>query len=362
MADDQDKSQQTEEASPKRLEDARKKGQVPSSKEPSTAISFVVLVLIVVTGVGAWLIDTLMKMMTFYLSGKAELEATGQGMQQLLMSAGADMAMVIVPIALPIVLLGMLVTVAVSGPVFTFETLKPKLEKISPLKGFKRLFSTKSLAEFIKSILKMVVVSTACYIIVSDLYAEVLRSTFRDPFDIGVLAVEGSVRIITLAAVIFAFIGLADVLYQRWEHMKSMRMSKKEVRNEHKESEGDPQLKAKIRQLQMQQAQNRMMSDVPKADVVITNPTHVAVALSYEPGGLGAPRVLAKGKGHIAAQIRAVARENKIPLRENKPLARSLFKHVEIGDEIPEDLFEAIAIILAEVFKLKPRTTIKRQE
>jgi len=355
MSDEQDKSQQTEEASPKRLEDGRKKGQVPSSKEPSTAISFVVLSLIVVTGLGAWMADTLMRMMKFYLSGKAELLATGQGMQNLLMATGADMAMVVVPVALPVVLLGMMVTVAVSGPVFTFETMKPKLEKVSPLKGFKRLFSTKSLAEFIKSILKLVVISSACGIIVSDLYDQLLLSAFREPTDIAALAVEGSIRIVTLAAIIFTFIALADVIYQRWEHMKSMRMSKKEVRNEHKEMEGDPQLKAKIRQLQMQQAQNRMMADVPKADVIITNPTRLAVALAYEPGGLGAPKVLAKGSGHIAAKIREIARENKIPLRENKPLARSLFKYVEIGDEIPEDLFEAIAIILAEVFKLKQR-------
>jgi len=353
VSDDQDKSQQTEEASPKRLEDGRKKGQVPSSKEPSTAISFLAISLIVVTGLGAWWADTLMRMMTLYLSGKVILEPTGQGMQTLLISLGADMAAVVLPLALPIVLLGMLVTVAVSGPVFTFETLKPKLDKVSPLKGFKRLFSSKSLAEFVKSILKLVVIAFACQIIVSDLYPDILQSAFHGPADIAALMVDGGTKIATLAAIIFAFIALADVLYQRYEHMKSMRMSKKEVRNEHKEMEGDPQLKAKIRQVQMQQAQNRMMSDVAKADVVITNPTRLAVALAYDPGGVGAPRVLAKGKGHIAAKIREIAKENSIPLRENKPLARSLFKHVEIGSEIPEDLFEAIAIILAEIFKLK---------
>ena len=355
MADDQDKSQQTEEASDKRLEDARKKGQVPSSKEPSTAISFLVLSLIVVTGLGGWLADILMQVMRDYLSGKSTMEATGKGMQTLLISTGADMAMVILPIAIPILLLGMLVTFMVSGPVFTFETLQPKLEKISPLKGFKRLFSTKSLAELIKSILKLTIISVICYITVSGLFPQILHSALKDPSDIATLAVNGSIKIVTLVAIIFGFMALADVLYQRWEHMKSMRMSKKEQRDEHKESEGDPQLKSKIRQIQMQQAQNRMMADVPKADVVITNPTRLAVALAYEPGSIGAPRVLAKGQGHIAAKIREIARENRIPLRENKPLARSLFKHVEIGDEIPEELFEAIAIILAEIFRLKQR-------
>jgi len=355
MADEQDKSQQTEEASPKRLEDARKKGQVPSSKEPSTAISFLVLSLIVITGLGDWLADTLMQMMRGYLSGKFTMETTGKGMQTLLISTSADMAMIILPIALPAMLLGVLVTFLVSGPVFTFETMQPKLEKLSPLKGFKRLFSTKSLAEFIKSILKLTIISTICYITVSSLFPQILHAALKSPSDIATLAVAGSVQIVTLVAIIFGFMALADVLYQRWEHMKSMRMSKKEQRDEHKESEGDPQLKSKIRQIQMQQAQNRMMADVPKADVVITNPTRLAVALAYEPGSTGAPRVLAKGRGHIAAKIREIAHENRIPLRENKPLARSLFKHVEVGDEIPEDLFEAIAVILAEIFRIKQR-------
>jgi len=353
MAEDQDKSQQTEEASPKRLEDARKKGQVPSSKEPSTAISFLVFSLLGITGIAALVGDSMMHMFRYYLSGKAQLEVSGEGMRSLLIDTGADVAMQVLPIALPITLLGMLATFLISGPVFTFETLQPKLEKISPLKGIKKLFSTRSLAEFVKSILKLIVVSLVCASVVEGLFPEILRAAFLDPIDISKLAFEGGLKIVTLATVIFAVIAMADVLYQRWEHMKSLRMSKKEQRDEHKESEGDPQLKAKIRQIQMQQAQNRMMADVPKADVVITNPTRLAIAMSYTPGGIGAPKVVAKGQGHIAAKIREIARENNIPMRENKPLARSLFKQVRIGDEIPEHLFEAVAIILAEIFRLK---------
>jgi len=353
MSDDQDKSQQTEEASDKRLDDSRKKGQVPSSKEPSTAIAFMVLSMLGITGIAALIGDSMMQMLRFYLSGKAQIEITPNGMQNLLVDTGADMAMQILPIAVPITLLGIMATFMVSGPVFTFETLQPKLEKISPLKGLKRLFSTKSLAEFVKSILKLVVLSLVCSSVVSGLFPEILRAAFLDPAAISALMQKGGLKIVTLATVIFSVIAMTDVLYQRWEYMKSMRMSKKEQRDEHKESEGDPHLKAKIRQIQMQQAQNRMMADVPKADVIITNPTHISIALAYKPGSPGAPKVLAKGKGHIAAKIRELAKENRIPMRENKPLARSLFKQVRIGDEIPEELFEAIAIILAEVFRLK---------
>ncbi|EAU54569.1 flagellar biosynthesis protein FlhB [Mariprofundus ferrooxydans] len=355
MADEQDKSQQTEEATPKREEDARKKGQIATSKEPSTAIAFTVISLIVITGLGSWFGEQMQHMLTNYLSGAVHIKATGEGMQKLLISAVTDMAMVVLPIAVPIMLLGLLVTFMVSGPVFTFETMIPKFEKISPLKGIKRLFSTKALAEFIKSVLKLVLISVACATIVSGMFSEILHTALKDPADIAALTLFGSVKITTLVAVIFVVIALADVLYQRWEHAKSLRMSKKEQRDEHKDSEGDPQLKAKIRQIQMQQAQNRMMSDVPDADVIITNPTHISIALAYDPLSPGAPRVLAKGKGHLAAKIREIAREHHIPMRENKPLARSLFKQVKVGDEIPEVLFEAIAIILAEIFRLKQR-------
>jgi flagellar biosynthetic protein FlhB len=353
MSEEQDKSQQTEEPSDKKLTDARKKGQVPSSKEPSTAITFLVISLIAVTGMGAWLGEKLMAMMRYYLSGEAEFAATGDGMRQLMVAAGADVALIVLPIALPIMLLGALVTVMVSGPVFSFETLTPKFEKISPLKGLKRLFSIKSLAEFAKSILKLIVVGIASYVVITDLLPQIMHAALKGPEDIVSLMVNGSTKVTMLTAVIFTFIALADVLFQRFEHTKSMRMSKKEQRDEHKESEGDPQLKAKIRQIQTQQAQNRMMADVPKADVVITNPTRLAVALAYEPGIAGAPRVVARGQGFIAAKIRQIAAENNIPLRENKPLARSLFKQVRIGEEIPQELFEAVAVVLAEIFRLK---------
>jgi len=355
MADEQDKSQQTEEATPKREEDARKKGQIATSKEPSTAIAFVVISLIVITGLGSWLGENMQHMLSNYLSGEIKLNATPEGMQSLLITAGADMAMIMLPFAIPIMLLGVLITFMVSGPVFTFETMIPKFEKISPLKGLKRLFSTKALAEFVKSVLKLTLISVVCSSVVSDMFPEILHAALKNPSDIGTLTIHGSVKIATLVAIIFVVIALADVIYQRWEHAKSLRMSKKEQRDEHKDSEGDPHLKAKIRQIQMQQSQNRMMSDVPDADVIITNPTHISIALSYDPAKPGAPRILAKGKGHIAAKIREIARENNIPMRENKPLARSLFKQVEVGEEIPEVLFEAVAIILAEIFRLKHR-------
>lgn len=353
MAGEQDKSQQTEEATEKRIEDARKKGQVPTSKEASTAFAFLLLAGLTVTGLGAWMASVFMDLTRSFLSGSVKVEMDPQGMQRLLIDVMADVALIVLPIAIPIMLVGMLMVMMISGPVFTFETLKPKFEKISPLKGLKRLFSTRSLAEFVKSIVKLTVISVVCWIVVKDLFPHALRSTRQEPEAIVTLLVSGSMKIAALVAFIFFFIAMADVIYQRWEHAKSLKMSMKEIRDEHKESEGDPQLKAKIRQLQMEQSRNRMMADVPKADVIITNPTHIAIALKYENGMVGAPRMLAKGKGKTAEKIREIARESGIPIRENKPLARSLFKSVKIGEEIPEELFEAVAVILAEIYRMK---------
>ncbi|MDX8388697.1 MAG: flagellar biosynthesis protein FlhB [Ghiorsea sp.] len=353
MAEDQDKSQQTEDASDKRLEDARKKGQVATSREPSTAIAFLILASLSATGVGLWIVTRIEELMKFYLSGEAVVDMTPKGMQTLFIDLAMEIALVVLPVAIPMVLIGMLVVFLVTGPVFTFETLQPKMEKVSPIKGLGRLFSTKSLAEFVKSVAKLSMISFICWYVVSDLFTPAIQSTRKSIDDIVLLLVEGSLSIVGLVAAFFFVIALADVIYQRWEHAKSMKMSMKEVRDEHKESEGDPQLKAKIRQIQMEQAQNRMMADVPKADVVITNPTHFAVALKYDANGGGAPKVVAKGKDKIAQKIKALAKDNGVHIRENKILARSLFKNVEIGHEIPEDLFEAVAVILAEVFKMK---------
>ncbi len=353
MAEEQDKSQQTEEATPKRLEDARKKGQVPASKEPSTALAFLVLSLAAGSGILLWIGERMSAMMRRYLAGEIRLEATPAGMQTLLADIARETLIDIAPIALPVMLLGMLAAFLISGPVFSFEPLKPKLSKISPMKGLKRLFSSKSMAEFVKSVLKLALIGAVAGVVIAGMFPHMLAAALESPAEIAALAGLGGARIALITAVVFAFIAMADVLYQQWEHKKSLRMSKKEIRDEHKESEGDPQLKAKIRQIQMQQAQNRMMADVPKADVVITNPTRLAIALAWKPGSPGAPRVLAKGRGEIAARIREIAREHRIPIRENKPLARSLFAEVAIGHEIPEELYEAVAIVLAEIFRLQ---------
>jgi len=354
MSDDQDKSQQTEDASSKRLEDARKKGQVPVSREPSTAIAFLVFSGIGITGVAAWTGQRMLQMTHHYLSASTSmLRVDGPGMQSLLFDIGKDMAALILPLVLPMLLFGVLAAFVITGPVFTFETLMPKFSKVSPMSGLKRLFSTKGLAEFTKSVLKLCVISLTCWMVMGDLLPHFIFAGRLHVEEITVLGMNSVLHLAGLTALVFFFIAMADVLYQRWEHAKGLRMSKKELKDENKDSEGDPFIKSKIRQIQQEQARRRMMADVPKADVVITNPTHFAIALSYEPGSPGAPKVLAKGKDNVAQKIKEIARENGIPMRENRPLARSLYKAVKVGHEIPEELYEAVAVILAEIFRMR---------
>ena len=353
MAEEQDQSQKTEQATPKREEEARKKGQVATSKEPSTAFAFLMLASLGITGAGEFIISRYGNLMRDCFSGRLIFETSPEGVQALTVKLFSDIAAMVLPIVIPVMLIGILATFLVTGPVFSFETLKPKLEKISPMKGIKRLFSTRALAEFVKSLFKLSVISLACWVSMADLLPQAISAVRKDAVSIGNLAVDGSLGLIGLVAFIFFFLALADVIYQRWEHAKSIRMAQKEIRDEHKETEGDPQIKAKIRQIQMEQARNRMMADVPEADVIITNPTHIAVALSYKLGSAGAPKVLAKGKGKVAEKIREIGRQHKIIIREDKPLARSLFKSVKVGDEIPQHLYEAVAVIMAEIFRIK---------
>ncbi|MFQ5335730.1 MAG: flagellar biosynthesis protein FlhB [Flavobacteriales bacterium] len=353
MAEDKDKSQQTEEPTQKKIEDARKKGQIVKSREPATAISFLLFGLLAIAGVGSYAMTQLNTMMHTYLGGQWHDVLTAGGVQRILVDIIIEMAVILLPFFIPIILLSLLVSFALGQPVLTFDPLKPKMERISFIKGMKRMFSLRSLVELLKSVMKLVIIAVLCWMTVSFYETAALNATFMEPIAIADLAVDSSVWLMLTCGALFFFIALADVLYQRWEHLKGLRMSIKEVRDEMKESEGDPHQKSRIRQIQMDQSRQRMMSDVPTADVVITNPTHLAIALKYEHGGSSAPVVVAKGQGKIAEKIRQIARENHVPIQENKLLARSLFKSVKVGGEIPEHLYEAVAIVLAEIFSLR---------
>ena len=351
MAEDSD-AEKTEPASPKRLEDARKEGDVPRSRELST---FVVLM---TAGVGLWvtggsLVGQLNRTM---VSGLALDRDQAFDSNVLIMRVTSDIAQVMLA-CLPLAALIMFVAIAsplmIGGFLFSAKAFMPKFSKLNPIKGIANLFSTNALVELLKAIAKTIVVGSVAYLVVMSQKEAVMGLSLES-------LRTGSAHMIELIAMAFLYIvgGLGliaaiDAPYQMWHYANKLKMTRQEVIQESKESDGNPQVKAKIRQLQRQMAQRRMMADVPTADVVVTNPTHYAVALKYTDGAGGAPRVVAKGSDEVAAKIRELAKEHKVALLEAPALARALHKHSEIGDEIPEALYSAVAEVLAYVFQLR---------
>jgi len=256
------------------------------------------------------------------------------------------------PFVLPLMGLAVVSNMAQVGLLFSTKTLQPDLNKINPLNGFKRIFSLRGFVDLLKSLVKVLVVSGVIYITLRDNYPAIV-STSRMQLMAGVstlgqLGLEVGFRV----AMIMVVIAAIDYVYQRYEHEKSLRMTKQEIKEEMKSHE-NPQLKSRIRARQRQLALSRMMSAIPQADVVITNPTHLAIALRYEQGKMNAPQVVAKGQRLMAERIKERARQHGVPLVENKPLARTLFKVVEVGQSIPNELFQAVAEVLAFVYRLK---------
>lgn len=351
MAEDDSSQEKTEEATPRRLEKAREEGDVPRSRELST---FAVLM---AGSVGLWVFgdritESVINVMKDNLSvERAALYDTNQ-MAIHLASAAHEVVWALVP------LMGLLAVAAIIGPLglggwnFAGKALMPKGSRINPISGLKRMFSMRSLVELVKGILKVSLVGGLAVLIIDWLEPEIMFL----PMESMESALAHSVSIILWSAIALSastlIIAVIDVPYQLYEHAKKLKMSMQDIKDEFKETEGKPEVKRKVRQLQMEMAQRRMMGDVPDADVIITNPTHYAVALKYDPGRASAPIMLAKGADQVAFKIREIGQEYDIPILEAPPLARSIYYNTEIGDEIPEGLYIAVAQVLAYVFQL----------
>ena len=263
----------------------------------------------------------------------------------------------VLPIMLAVLVAGMAGNIVQIGFLFTSKPFVPKVEKLNPIKGIKKVFSLKSLVEVIKAIFKFLFIGLIAFLVLNKEMAsfpslmqlsvgEILEFVGDVAFDICFYVCLGLV-----------FMAAVDFAYQKWQHQKNLRMTKQEIKDESKQSEGDPKVKGRIRQIQMETARRRMMEQVPKADVVITNPTHLAVCLKYTHEKMAAPQVIAKGADFIALKIRKIEEENQIPIVENKPLARTLFKGVDLGGYVPVNLYRAVAEVLAYVYRLKNNNT-----
>jgi flagellar biosynthetic protein FlhB len=354
MSDDQDDSQKTEEPTPHKLSEAREKGNVISSQEVS---SFAILLGAALTTafLGPFMAERLANASGGLLANVHAITFDAENVSAVLLDVLFQVSIGMAPIALLLMVLGAGAKLAVSGFLFSGESMKPSLEKLSPIKGLKRMFSLKSLVEFAKGLLKLAIVGTIVYLLSIP---EVDRVEILMQMDIAATVEETRtvlLRMFSGVVAVMAVIASLDYLYQRHEYMKQMRMSKQEIKDEHKQSEGDPMIKGRLRQIRAERARTRMMAAVPTADVVVTNPTHFAVALKYDIDSMGAPRVVAKGVDEVAFRIREVANDNDVPIVENPPLARALFSTAEIDEEVPPEQYKAVAEVISYVFKLKGR-------
>ncbi|MBW2186079.1 MAG: flagellar biosynthesis protein FlhB [Desulfuromonadales bacterium C00003068] len=346
-------SERTEEASSKRRDDFRKKGQVAQSKEINTAALMAVSILLwYFYGPRFW--SNLSWQVEHIWSQAGQYEVTPQSMVQILRFVLKNGILLLAPIFLMVLVIGFCASFFQIGWLFTTQPLMPDFSKLDPIKGAARFVSKKSFVELIKSLAKVILVGYVAYKTLFNEFENALYLVQMDTLE--TLNYVGRVALVVLfkSCGIMLLLALIDFIFVRYEMEEKMKMTKQEQKEEHKESEGDPQLKARIRQMQQEMARNRMMSEVPKADVVITNPTHLSIAIHYEQGKTDAPIVVAKGADHLAMKIREIARENNVPLVENVPVARALYK-VDIGAVVPEQMFKAVAEILAYVYSLKRR-------
>lgn len=344
--------EKTEKATPKKRQDTRKKGQVAKSMELSGASVLMAAFLCLMT-FGGYIRDHVVRLFTDVFLNRLSMEVTVDNVVMLLGEYGIQILMLIAPLFISVLVIGVAVNYMQVGFLLSGEALKMKFSKIDPIKGFKNIASMRSLVEFAKSIFKLTIIGYLVYTSLwsarqglSSLSQMSPEAIYHFTADVTMsLGIKIGVGLIVLAAL--------DYIYQKYEYEKNIRMSKQDIKDEYKKMEGDPLIKGKIRERQRRMALQRMMQEVPKADVIITNPTHFAVALKYEGSSMEAPQVIAKGQDYMALKIKEIAKKNGVITMENKPLARALYQRTEIGDSIPGDLFQAVAEVLAYVYKLK---------
>ncbi|PTQ80460.1 flagellar biosynthesis protein FlhB [Nitrosomonas ureae] len=343
--------ERTEEATPRRLEKAREEGQVVRSQE-LTSFTLLMAAAVGILMLGSALMEKLVKIMQSGMQLDRELAFQSELMINRFYEFAIEGLISIGPLLFLLLIVAFFAPMLLSGWLVSAKAVIPDFKRIDPIKGFVRIFSMRSLIELIKAILKTILIGGVAALVIWHNKDSVM-ALLTVSIDLGISR-TGDFLAMSFLLIISAMIIIVavDVPFQIWEHAKQLRMTQEEVRKEYKESEGDPYVKARIRNLQREAARRRMMSEIPKADVIVTNPTHYAVALRYQ-SNMRAPKVVAKGVHLLAARIREIATEHRIPILEAPPLARALYHHTELESEIPEKLYTAVAEVLAYVFQLR---------
>jgi len=346
--------EKTEKATPKKRQESRKKGQVAKSSEVPGALILLSCICFLVM-LGPFMEKQLLALVGDAFLNRLNMEVTDSNIYALFTHYVVQMLVLVAPVFVIVVVVAFAGYYVQIGWMFTLEPLQPKLEKLDPLKGAKNIFGMRSVVEFLKSSLKLVSVSIVVFTVLWSQKERMLDLAHLPVPDIFAFVTSLTVKLGIFIAVLLLILAIFDYMYQKYEYEKNLRMSKQDIKDEYKNVEGDPLIKAKIKERQRRMALMRMMQEVPKADVVITNPTHFAVALKYDSTKMDAPTVVAKGQDYLALRIRELAKENGVITMENKPLARALFERTDIGQSVPGDLFQAVAEVLAYVYRLKGR-------
>ena len=348
-----DGQEKTEQATPKKLMESRQKGEVAKSIEINSFAVFTsgLLLLYIIKG----FFSSQFTMLTRTIFSSLDVLYVNPGNISLLANKGISFFLfTLAPISITIVIVALAASFLQVGFKISGKALEPKFSKFNVLKGAKKIFfSSRSLIEMTKSLFKLIIIGGFAFIILSDFIDRSSKLVGITIIDIIKFMVDAAYSLVWKVALLFAVLAGLDFVYQKHKFNKDMMMTKQEVKEENKQTEGDPVVKNRIRKIQFETAKRRMMQDVPKADVVITNPTHYAVALKYEIENDSAPKVVAKGVDSLAQKIKSIARENGVPIHEDKELARSLYKYCDVGEFIPQELFQSVAEVLAYIFKLR---------
>lgn len=349
MADD-GTGEKTEDPTPKRKREAREEGNVAKGKEIGQAVTLLASFLFLYFLMQQIFFGVLDRMQ-FYFKNLITEDFTINLTFDILYNAFFSIIELTYPIMIVTAAAGILVNFLQIGALFTTKPLVPDIKKINPIKGAKNIFSLKGFVEFLKSLFKLALIAAIAYVYLSN-NLDIFKKSINQGLEESLVAIASLISRMAFAIIgALIILGVLDLLYQRWQHNKDLKMSKYEVKQERKEMEGDPMVQQQRKEKQREMSMNRMMSSVKDADVVVTNPTHIAVALEYDMDEMEAPVVVAKGEDFVAQKIKEKAKENEVEIIENKPLARSLNKMTEIGDQVPVELYQAVAEILAKIFQ-----------
>jgi len=349
--------EKTEQPTPRKLQEARNKGQVAKSKDLSAAV-------VLMAAVTAFYMSThsavtaMERHLTWYFANCFNFNLPDKHLPGVLLSSLFEISIIFVPIILVTIVFSIIANVMQTGFILTADSLMPKLDRLNPLEGLKRMFSVNSLVELFKSIFKVVLVGVVSYLVGVKYIPQLLMVFYKNPSQEMLEILDILIMVAFAGGGAFLALAVFDFYYQRFDFFKKMRMSKQEIKDEYKQTEGDPTIKGWLRKRQREIAMNMIRDEVPKATVVVTNPIHYAVALRYQEGVTGAPVVVAKGAGDIALSLKEIAKKNNVPVVENPPLARSLFQQVDIGKEIPAELYHSVAEVMAMVMKLNKRSIV----